>query len=510
MKFAKLLTGVAVATMMAGAASAQIVQDSTADASTDIGAAFTIASERNLTVNAPAALTGDLEFDIQGAAAGSFEAAYNPLADTDNVDVTITLTGAMTFGANLSNANFVGDVATCVFTIKSGGAAGSQTVTYTLLAGTPVNNDAKDCDGGNSSLEWSIPLSITGAGNFSVSTSLATTGTQLATATFDALPAAGTQGFVRVASGYGSDFAANTGTVAIDLTAVNPYTTFDPAAGNTTMGTVTVNDALDAGATNGVLFFASNAGQVATSISAAANQQNGGSLAVTFPSPAGIASATLGLAAPVTANLVGGVATFTLTQAQMGELVGAIPISVNAATGAAAAQIANQTPSATLSVTPTAGNNLTIGGATENLDRLVREGSNSTTFEWVGDASTSTTNVWRLTGIGSTLPTIRATFSNATNGASFNGEKVVTPSATLSNGELVLTTADLAAANGAFGRADVAFSIEASGVTIRRFLLGANGTLTTFDGDFDSTCTNASAGILGNVVGGATALNCTQ
>lgn len=493
MKLTKLFTGAAVAALVAGAAHGQARIGLQDDDANNIPALI-LASER--TFNAANPVSGTLEFRlIDGPTATLFggTGALGGRADTDSIDFTITLSGGMTFSSNLSNVNYTGATATCVLTIQSGGVSGQQEVTYRLVAGTPANNDAKDCVAGasndNLGIVFNIPVNITGAGNVSTAVSLAATGTNLATATFDTdYGTAAVTGFVRTASGYNAEFAGNTGTSTIDLQATPVYTAFQ--GGNPVIGTVTIQDQADGGAFAGVLFDATNAATTTTSAAAAA-QIDGGTLTVTFPNPAGIASVTLGLAAPVTQTLTNGVATFTLTQAQAAELVAAINITANAATGGAAAAIANQTPTLNFVTSTPAAARLTIPAEAENATRLVREGSNSTTFEWVGDATGSATNVWRFNGVSATnVPTIRATLSNSTAATSFNREYVVTPSGTVSaGGELVLTTADLqTAVGGNWGRADVQFSVEAAGVTVRRFLLGSNGTLTTFDGDFDISC----------------------
>lgn len=534
MKLTKLFTGAAVAALLtAGAANAQSTlqaADYDANAGDDFGAAFIIASERNLTATAANAITGNFEIRVDGTGAGTLENTFNGLAVTDSVDVTLTLSGDMVFGSNLSNSAFIGNDDSgvpgnaCEFQIFSGGAQGSKSVTFRLTAGAngadATANNAQQCD--SDEIIFDLPVSITGAGNISAAFSLAATGVSLGNLTFDAVPGAGAgqagvQEIVRVASGYGSNFASNTGTEAIALTTTNPYTTFrnSPA----TIATITVNDAGDAGGTNGVLFNATNAALTATDVTQAA-QVSGGTLTVTFPQPAGIASVTLGLTAPVTANLVSGVATFTLTQSQVAELATAKNIDVNAATGANAAQIANQTPSASLALTTPAAALTSIGTATENTDRLLREGSNSTVFEWVGDANASTSNIFRLSGVPTTsVPAIRATLSGASAGSSFNGEYLLNPTNAVSaGGELILTNADIAAEAGSFGRANVSFSVEANGVSIRRFLLGTNGTLSTFDGDFDQTCSgsltdNGTAGDADDATANAYAtasFTCTQ
>ncbi|WP_375548188.1 hypothetical protein ABWI01_10915 [Oceanicaulis alexandrii] len=307
--------------------------------------------------------------------------------------------------------------------------------------------------------------------------SLTSTGTVLSSGTLDVDGGtAGTQGYVRSSKAFTYAFADDATTEAVSLS--GDYEVF---TGTGVLGTLTGTDAA-------VIVAAANAGNTAADSSADA-QVDGGELTVTFPSPAGIASVTLGLGTPVTEALVAGVATFDLSAAQMDDFDGAsVTITANEATGTDVAAIANQQPTAVFTVSAPSASDLTIAGDTAvnntDLDELLREGSNIGTFEWVGDTAASTSNVFRAVGLGATLPTIRVTLDNST--ADVDGEYVVTPAGTLTNGELLMTEADIEAAVGsAFGRADVDFSFEAAGVTVRRFLVGTNGTLTDMGDDND-------------------------
>ena len=124
------------------------------------------------------------------------------------------------------------------------------------------------------------------------------------------------------------------------------------------------------------------------------------------------------------------------------------------------------------------GTNLTIGGGSDT-EQITRDGESSATFEWVGDANASTSNVFRFTGLSTTdSPTISFFVTNASADDSLNGEYSLgayTPSA---GGELVVTGDDLAGIIGSdFGRADIRFFVEGSVDDIRRFHV-TNGVIT--------------------------------
>ena len=469
MKLTNLLTGAAVAALLTGAANAQIASGNIdGNATNDLGASLVFASELDLAEAAP---TGNVELTL-GAAEFADLAA---LAATDSVTIKFDLSGGLSWDGNLSDANHIGQTATCEFNISAAGGTGTQTVSYALDGTT---EDATTCSAATAQddLGFTFPIEITGAGNISFTMSLTATGTVLSSGTLDVdAGTAGTQGYVRTAKAFTYAFADNATNESVTL--ASSYELF---GGGGLLGTLTGTD------TAGVIVAAANAGNTAADSSADA-QVDGGELVVTFPQPAGIASVTLGLAAPETVALVGGSATFELSAAEMDQLDGAsLNITANEATGADAAPIANQQPTAVFTVSSPTASDLTIAGdsAVNNtdLDALLREGSNTTTFEWVGDTATSTGNVFRAVGLGATLPTIRVTLNNST--ADIDGEYVVTPAGTLTNGELLMTEADIEAAVGsAFGRADVTFSFEAAGITVRRFLVGSNGTLADMGDD---------------------------
>ena len=467
MKLTNLLTGAAVAALLTGAANAQIVSgDNDTNANNDLGASLIFATELDLAAAAP---TGHVELDLGAAET----AAFGALAATDSVTIKFDLSGGLSWNGNLSDANHTGADTACEFNISAAGGTGTQTVSY-ALDGTTEN--APTCSAAAGDLEFRFPIEITGTGNISFTMTLTATGTVLSSGTLDVSGDPGTQGYVRTAQGFSFAFADDATNEAVSL--ANSYETF---VGTGILGSLTGTD------TASVIVAAANAGNTAAD-SSSNTQVDGGELVVTFPQPAGIASVTLDLATPATVALdANGSATFQLDATEMDEFDGAsINIIANEATGADAAAIANQQPTATFTVSAPSASDLTIAGDTAvnntDLDALLRQGSNTTTFEWVGDTATSTANVFRAVGLGATLPTIRVTLSNST--ADVDGEYEVTPAGSLTNGELILTEADIENAVGsAFGRADVTFSFEAAGVTVRRFLVGNNGTLTDMGDD---------------------------
>lgn len=467
MKLTNLLSGVALAALLTGAANAQIASgDQDASANNDLGASLIFASELDLTEAEP---TGHVELTL-----GADETtALAALAATDSVTIKFDLSGGLSWDGNLSDANHIGTTATCEFNISAAGGTGTQTVSYALDGTT---EDATTCVDTNDDLDFRFPIEITGTGNISFVMTLTATGTVLESGTLDVDGGtAGTQGYVRAAKAFTYAFADDATSEAVSL--AGDYEVF---TGTGVLGTLTGTD------TAGVIVAAANAGNTAADSSADA-QVDGGELVVTFPSPAGIASVTLGLGTPVTEDLVGGSATFDLDATDMDDFDGAsVTITANEATGVDVAAIANQQPTATFTVSAPSASDLTVAGDTAvnntDLDELLRQGSNIGTFEWVGDTNASTSNVFRAVGLGATLPTIRVTLDNST--ADVDGEYVVTPAGTLTNGELLMTEADIEAAVGsAFGRADIDFSFEAAGVSVRRFLVGTNGTLTDMGDD---------------------------
>ena len=288
--------------------------------------------------------------------------------------------------------------------------------------------------------------------------------------------AAGTQGYVRSAAGFAITVVANDantnnladddGTTFLELD--DNYELFSGSAATATVGEMSLDESATA-----TIVAASNATTAAADINAD-TQIDELTVTVHVPTPAGILSATVdGVTVALDAN---GDAEFTFDATDLDDFdiastAGRVAIILNADT-TTPASVANQQISVSVSVSTPAASDLTIADSLANdVDALLREGSNTATFEWVGDSAASTNNVFRAVGLGATLPTIRVTLSNS-NTAGMDGEYVVTPSNALSEGELVLTAADIEAAVGsAFGRADVVFNFEAPNVVVRRFMV---------------------------------------
>jgi len=465
MKLTNLLTGAAAAALLTGAANAQIASgDNDGSANNDLGASLVFASELDLTEAEP---TGNVELTF----GGDETTALAALAATDSVTIQFDLSGGLTWDGNLSDANHTGADTSCEFNISAAGGTGTQTVSY-ALDGT--SEDATACSAAAGDLEFSFPIEITGTGNISFTMSLTATGTELSSGSVEV----GGEDFVSIDDAFELAFADQGTTEQITL--ASEYEAF---GGGGDLGTVEINSAA------GVIVAAANAGNTAADASDA-NQVDDGELTVTFPEPAGIASVTIDFngVADVTEDLVSGTATFELTQAQVADLAAnAASIIANEATGADAAAIANQQPTATLTLNPDATSDLTIAAVTADddteIDALLREGSNTAVFEWVGDSAAATSNVFRATGLGETLPTIRVTLTNST--ADVDDEYEVAPANSLTNGELILTEADIENAVGStFGRADVSFSFEADGITVRRFMV-TNGVVSENSTDYN-------------------------
>ncbi|WP_156861372.1 hypothetical protein [Oceanicaulis alexandrii] len=360
-----------------------------------------------------------------------------------------------------------------MFVISSGGANGGQSVSF---AGD-ASFDPTSCvgAGANENIQITLPIDIEGVGNVAYELTLDSTGAVLASGEYDADPApTATQDFYTARNSLDVTFTTDTAAPELD----DSYELFDGSVTTDVVGTLQVDD-VDGGAT---IYSVSVGGASVPFDTATAAQFDGAELVVTVPSPAGIASVTL--AGIGTENLdANGQATFALTNANLTALAAApVNISLVADTTTPAA-IANQDISADLTFDEATGSDLNVddvlGAAVGNV---VREGSNTGLFEWVGDTSASTSNVFRATGLGATLPTIRVTLANST--ADVDDEYVMTPAGTLTNGELILTEADIEAAVGsAFGRADVSFSFEAAGVNVRRFMV-TNGIVSENSTDY--------------------------
>ncbi len=244
-------------------------------------------------------------------------------------------------------------------------------------------------------------------------------------------------------------------------------------------------NALDAGGSLGTITFANETaggGALVSVGGAAANwdlsaQIDEITVVVTLDDPSGFESVTLNGTGTndTTVALTGNSATFTLTSAASAGLdtteVKAAPVGVILNEDSDDTTLINE-GNFTIAVSAEAatGTFLTVGGGSD-VEQITRDGESSATFEWVGDATASTSNVFRFTGLSTTdSPAISFFVTNASADDALNGEYALgsyTPSA---GGELIVTNSQLAGIIGSdFGRADVRFFVEGAVDDIRRF-----------------------------------------
>ena len=214
-----------------------------------------------------------------------------------------------------------------------------------------------------------------------------------------------------------------------------------------------------------------------------------GELMCTFGSGTGLNAAghTFGTLSNTATTSTSNPVPFTFTSAQ----VSVTHTFTLSATGALGIQPQNVSCAGSVAFTPASGlSDFTISSF--SLGRIRRDGPTTGFFEWVGDSSLSTGNVFRITGFGATAPTASVIVNNSSTG--MDGEYVITlPTPT--NGEVIINNAWLTNRIGNFGRADLQFSFHSAalangggtGVVVRRFMVGSNGTLFDMGNDNDDT-----------------------
>lgn len=94
--------------------------------------------------------------------------------------------------------------------------------------------------------------------------------------------------------------------------------------------------------------------------------------------------------------------------------------------------------------------------ADATLDDLNFEGVTCETFDWVGDASKPTQNIFRVTGHGSATTSVIATATNSSEG--LDGSAALTEPYDFTDPEIVITASHLTDALGDFGRADISMN----------------------------------------------------
>ena len=489
MKLTKLLTGAAVATLMtAGAASAQVTIDSVtfgtgAGAVSAANQTFWLASELNVQ---NAARTVTLAFALDDSTPANGSSGWATGAAQLRIDFTGFLLNQSVVPGDLV---CTGGAAT---TIASGGAPGDNFVVFNIAdINACANGGTSDAELVASGLD--LLYNGTSGGNYTVTLTNTATGNPVdgpAVSHTGATVSSVNRGLVATRS---IADVGRTGAAGVWRANLNSYSTL----------TNTTGAAVDAAAVASTYVdFASNAAGAVTY-----------DYTMTVPNATGLnlSAFRIGATAPtVTGNTL-----------EFDNISGAAQaITVAAATGANAAAISEQTLSGTVDVNFT--NSLLADfSAPVTYGSIVRQGGNSTTFEWVGDADATNFSVFRMTGFDpeAPLPAIRAVLSNASADDALNGEYVLdTSGLTLTaGGELVMSSRQLGQQIGAFDRADVRFFFESGrSINVRRFIASADGTLSTFDGDFDQSCGSATvtATTGGDFNGSATAtraaFTCTQ
>ena len=479
MKMTKLLTGAAAAALLAGAANAQVVLqqgDHAAVANTsgtpvdgDNWFATEIGSIANITV--------PLEFSVFPTTAGAW-----PTAPNVEVLIQVDVTNAV-LDRSLVDGDIVASTAsaTCTssdMTVDADGAAGDATVTFRvadIAECSAIDGAPASIDDTAEQINFALPLILSGGDvDVSVSITRASNGSAIASGSWSADAGnrtfgSNTAGDPLITQASAISFSSTSGVAT--LSSASSFTTFsDP-----TLGTYSID-------TTGVLL--ANRTAVADGDVADAD------LFCTFASVAGLDgdAHTLGIATNNAAANSSNPVPFNIPTA---EFDGASNTLALVSLGATAIQPQSVSCAGTVEFSTASGlSDYTISSF--DMGYIRRDGPTTGFFEWVGDSSLSTGNVFRVTGLGASSPTASVIVNNSSTG--MDGEYALTlPTPT--NGEVILNNSMLTAQIGAFGRADLQFSFHDSslqnnggaGVVVRRFMVGSNGTLFDMGNDNDDT-----------------------
>lgn len=500
MKLSHLLTGAAVAALTAGAAVAQVPaaqQPRTTVGSlvTGGGAEFAATNEFASEINLAALTTkvdGNLEMNID-ANRGSL---FSGLGASDKFTVTINLTGGLTFDAQVTDADHLGDVADpnndttpaasqCGLTLQSGGAVGSQQVVF-VSTGNPGLCD----DDADENLLFDFDVQVTDAGNISVS--IDSNGSNLLNETYDGAPTTvAAPALVSRAQGVTVAFAADTTPTAAESTASAAGLAFDWFdANDRVLGTITTTN------NNKLIDFGNTLDLDADGALAAAT------LTVSFPSASSLAGITCNgtTSGSDDQDFATGASSVSCTSASgditVTDFTGGDTIVVSVRdTGEVGDAISFQQP--TISLALTGATNYDLSGSSFSnraTDKIVLENTSvgapagGGAFQWVGDGG-NVDSVFRCRvtgGAAAAAPRVYAILTNATNGnnGTFDLGNIAT-----SAGELIVTSDTIAAASGPFSRADVNIgvanpaSIAAGGCD--RLMASPGGTLSDFSADYN-------------------------
>lgn len=210
---------------------------------------------------------------------------------------------------------------------------------------------------------------------------------------------------------------------------------------------------------------------------------------VTVPTPAGILSTGLFEGAEPNVVFAAGVAS------QTDLIPGAATLSSNDHIENITFQIDGTTQIA--QQTPTTSNGVLNFGAAgiitdepiadASLDDINYEGVTCGTFDWVGDSTKPTKNIFRVTGAGAATTNVIATLSNSSEG--INGSMTLTQAYDFTDPEVIITQDHIADVFGDFGRADVLFNFigGATGIDCDRLMNSDSANIITAFGNNNST-----------------------
>lgn len=470
----KLLASAAAAVLMAGGASALTVTQGDTGTTGPLSAdtiSFPLAGQ----YHGPRVIAEEATLAASGATTGLFEftiGATGTFAASENYFVDVTISGG-TFSQNLTGNEVVnGNTSVTGSSVQAsppGGAAGDTTVRFLVSTGVVVGN----------SIGLELPITLNGCNSLTVQVAVRTSGGVIfeeGTASL-AAPAVVCGNAYQASISTDIVGAANDSVLAssaftnylVGTTApgVDPTASGVPAAGvadTSTVGThgvlaVSYNpDALTLTATNGAGNdgFLTNLNTGAT-ITGAAGELTSADFNVNVADTTGISGASF-RAAPGTLSLfTAGVAamsdavingvTFTGTSNPYLE-----NILLTVTGGAQITQQAVTTSGGTLEFNVAAlVANEPIADAT--IDNLNFEGVTCGVFDWVGDASKPTQNIFRVTGHGPATTSVVATISNSSDGV--NGSATLTQAYDFTGAEVIVNTTHLTNDLGNWGRGDL-------------------------------------------------------
>ncbi len=466
MKLSHLLAGVAAAAVLGGAASAQYTQNSaygaaatTSATNNNIATRYFVASELDLSA---AALTANGSLTVDASAAGAW-------AGLGSARLTVSAPGGA-FNVSVANGDLTGGGAAAAgcqaadIAVTAGGGAGDSSVTFTI-------QDIGACD---DQLNFAATPIVLNGNTLNLNTSL-----------------------VRIANGAGIDGGAGTtnGTLGAFIQRVAGVRVASTAAAPTRTALLPGYAALNNAGIGSANFrrglnLVSVAGvptEVTVNEDLAGTQVTGGNLnsatlAVNFGDTTGFNLANVTLGGSAAGTVAGDTKTFnTLATLQAAGAAGAggTDSAVVAAYSTPAGGIREQAITATNTVGFTGASNMTGGSNSFTLANIIRAGTTSATFRWVGDGNGVNRSVFRHTGFGATVPTIRVIVANSSADDAFDGEYTI-PSGTLTasaGGEIVTNSDTLRGIVGDFGRADITFFFEGTGIRTERFVQTGGGAL---------------------------------